>query len=94
MKKHVLFWVGIQSENPHLREKHGDFKYQAAYHIADQLRGVNKLPLLNYGPRTMKAMDTYFTQIIGRGRLRQIAFDDVWDRAKISNKNLSDKDFD
>tara|TARA_R100001463_G_scaffold28917_1_gene66076 strand:- start:3327 stop:7442 length:4116 start_codon:yes stop_codon:yes gene_type:complete len=75
-------------------EKHGDFKDQAAYHIADQLRGVNKLPFLNYGPRTMKAMDTYFTQIIGRGRLRQIAFDDVWDRAKISNKNLSDQDFD
>ena len=27
MKKHVLFWVGIKSENKHLREKHGDFKY-------------------------------------------------------------------
>ena len=27
MKKNVLFWVGIKSENPHLREKHGDFKY-------------------------------------------------------------------
>jgi len=72
--------------------KHGDFKDKAAYHIADQLRGVNRLPFLNYGPRTMKAMDTYFTQIIGRGRLRQIAFDDVWDRAQISNKNLSDQD--
>tara|TARA_B100001113_G_C21111378_1_gene623409 strand:- start:24 stop:821 length:798 start_codon:yes stop_codon:yes gene_type:complete len=27
MGKNVLFWVGIKSENPHLREKHGDFKY-------------------------------------------------------------------
>ena len=27
MKKHVLFWVGIKSENKHLREKHGNFKY-------------------------------------------------------------------
>ena len=27
MKKHVLFWVGIKSENEHLRNKHGDFKY-------------------------------------------------------------------
>ena len=27
MAKNVLFWVGIKSENPHLREKHGDFKY-------------------------------------------------------------------
>lgn len=27
MKKNVLFWVGIKSEDPHLREKHGNFKY-------------------------------------------------------------------
>ncbi len=27
MKKNVLFWVGIKSENQHLREKHGNFEY-------------------------------------------------------------------
>jgi len=27
MKKNVLFWVGIKSEDFHLKEKHGDFKY-------------------------------------------------------------------
>ena len=27
MKKHVLFWVGVRSEDEHLRKKHGNFKY-------------------------------------------------------------------
>ena len=27
MKKNVLFWVGVKSENEHLREKHGNFEY-------------------------------------------------------------------
>jgi len=27
MKKNVLFWVGVKSTDPHLRNKHGDFKY-------------------------------------------------------------------
>ena len=27
MKKNVLFWVGVKSKDPHLRNKHGDFKY-------------------------------------------------------------------
>ena len=26
-KKNVLFWVGIRSEDPHLQNKHGNFKY-------------------------------------------------------------------
>ena len=25
--KNVLFWVGVKSKDPHLRNKHGDFKY-------------------------------------------------------------------
>ena len=27
MKKNVVFWIGIKSEDPHLQEKHGNFKY-------------------------------------------------------------------
>ena len=27
MKKNVVFWIGIKSENAHLQEKHGNFKY-------------------------------------------------------------------
>ena len=27
MKKHVLFWVGVKSNDPLLQEKHGGFKY-------------------------------------------------------------------
>ena len=26
-KKNVLFWVGVKSEDPHLQNKHGGFKY-------------------------------------------------------------------
>ena len=26
-KKNVLFWIGIRSEDPHLQNKHGNFKY-------------------------------------------------------------------
>ena len=27
MKKNVLFWCGLKSEDPHLRKKHGNFEY-------------------------------------------------------------------
>ena len=27
MKKNVLFWCGVKSEDPHLRKKHGNFEY-------------------------------------------------------------------
>jgi len=27
MKQHVLFWIGVRSENELLRKKHGDFRY-------------------------------------------------------------------
>ena len=60
--------------------------------IADNLRGLNKSPFFNYGPRTMKAMDTYFTQIIGRGRQRQLAFDDVYTKLTDQGIMVSDKD--
>ena len=73
-------------------EQYGSFGDRAAALIANNMRELNKLPVFNYGPRIMKSMDTYFTQIIGRGRLRQIAFDDVYTRAKDQNMVLSDSD--
>ena len=60
--------------------------------IADNLRNLNKSPFFNYGPRTMKAMDTYFTQIIGRGRQRQLAFNDVYTKLTDQGIMVSDKD--
>ena len=27
LKKHILFWVGVKSDDPLLQEKHGGFKY-------------------------------------------------------------------
>ena len=67
---------------------------KASAKFADALRGINKIPVFNYGPRIMRSMDTFFTQIIGRGRQRQLAFENVY--KKINDKGLvvSDVDLD
>jgi hypothetical protein len=75
-------------------DQYGTLGEKATAQFADMLRGINKVPFLNYGPRVMKSMDTYFTQIIGRGRLRQLAYDDVYKRTRDSGVLLSDADFD
>ena len=66
----------------------------ASAKFADALRGINKIPIFNYGPRIMRSMDTFFTQIIGRGRQRQLAFENVY--KKINDKGIvvSDADLD
>ena len=71
-------WDGMMS----YYQQHGTLGEQASMHFADSLRRINKMPIFNYGPRTMRAIDTYFTQIIGRARQRQLAFDDVWSKIK------------
>ena len=75
-------------------KQYGSFGDRAAATIADNMRELNKLPVFNYGPRIMKSMDTYFTQLIGRGRLRQLAFDEVYTKAKSQNMIISDADMD
>ena len=67
---------------------------KAQAHFANAMREVNKSPFLNYGPRVMKSMDVFFSQIIGRGRLRQLAYDDVYDGLAATGKVVSDKDMD
>ena len=37
-------------------------------------------------------MDTYFTQIIGRGRQRQLAFEEVYSKMQNQGIIVSDKD--
>ena len=73
-------------------DQNGTAGDKAAALVADNLRSLNKSPFFNYGPRTMKAMDTYFTQIIGRGRQRQLAFDDVYSKMTNQGILISDKD--
>ena len=67
---------------------------KAQAHFANALREVNKSPFLNYGPRVMKSMDVFFSQLIARGRVRQLAFDDVYDGLAATGKVVSDKDMD
>ena len=73
-------------------DDNGTFSEKAIAHLSDNLRNLNKSPYLNYGPRTMKSMDTYFSQLIARGRQRQLAFDDVWGKLESQGKVISDQD--
>jgi len=65
---------------------------KAEVHFADMLRGINKSPYLNYGPRIMKSIDAGFSTMIGRGRMRQLAYDDVYTNLKNKNGVVSDQD--
>lgn len=73
-------------------DKNGNLGEKTVAHFADTLRNINRSPFLNYGPRTMKSMDTYFTQLIGRGRQRQLAFNDVYTKLDDQGIVLTDKD--
>ena len=75
-------------------ETYGTFGDKAQAKIADSLRYLNKLPVFNYGPRTMRSIDTYFTQIIGRGRQRQLAFNHVYEKLQRQGIVVSDADLD
>ena len=68
MSKNVLFWVGIKSENPHLREKHGDFKYLDISKPCWSL-GVRKMMLSSFPTR--KQLNPILTNIkqLGKGGL-------------------------
>ena len=73
-------------------DQNGTIGEKAAAHMADNLRNLNKSPFLNYGPRVMKSMDAYFSQIIARGRQRQLAFDDVYTKLQNQGVVVSDMD--
>ena len=99
---HEEGWRGLTT-NAKDQEWEGMMKYfdqygtdgeKASAHFANALREINKMPVFNYGPRVMKSLDTYFTQLIARGRVRQLAFDDVWTRVQQSGEIISDQDFD
>ena len=60
--------------------------------FASWLRGLNKNPFLNYGPRLMSAQDAFFGQLIGRGRSRQKAYLEVMDSIEMNQSTLSTSD--
>ena len=75
-------------------ETYGTLGDKAMAKLSNSMRGINKMPVFNYGPRIMRSMDTFFTQIIGRGRQRQLAFNHVYDKIKSQGLVVSDADLD
>lgn len=54
------------------------------------MRGLNVNPFLSYGPRIMKAADSFFGQLIYRGHKRAEAFLEVYDRMQDAGGALGD----
>jgi len=54
------------------------------------MRGLNQSPFLSYGPRIMKAADSFFGQMIARGNARSKAFNEVYDRMIDSGIGIGD----
>ena len=74
--------------------QNGTLGDKAQAKLANSLREINKLPVFNYGPRVMRSMDTFFSQLIGRGRQRQLAFNEVYDKYRAQGITVSDADLD
>jgi hypothetical protein len=74
-------------------KSNGTRNEQAQMALFQTMRGLNKSPLLNYGPRMMAAADSFFTQLIGRGRQRALAFNEIYDRFEHTTKSVSSDDF-
>ena len=55
--------------------------------------GLNKNPLLAWGPRVMKATDTFFGQLIYRGTKRAEAFNEVYERMLQEGGAIGDFEF-
>ena len=73
-------------------DQYGTMGEKAQAMFANSLREINKVRFLNYGPRVMRSMDVYFSQLIARGRQRQLAFTDVYERVKSQDLVVSDQD--
>ena len=73
-------------------DQNGTLGERAQAQFANMLRELNRNSFLNYGPRIMKSMDVYFSQMIARGRVRQLAFDDVYSRMRDTGEFISDTD--
>lgn len=63
---------------------------KAMFNVYRMMRGLNQNPFLSYGPRIMKAADSFFGQMIARGNARAKAFNEVYDRFLETGKALGD----
>ena len=92
-------WRGVRMSKSDLEweatkkyyENTGSLGDLTAVHFTDVLRNINKSKITNYGPRALTSIDAAFTQIIGRGRQRQLAFNEVYDSVD-EFKVLTDRD--
>ena len=64
---------------------------KAVYAMGDMFRAMNKNPLLTYGVRVMDASDFAFQHIMGRARMKELAFNKVFDAAP-EGKVITDAD--
>ena len=63
---------------------------KAMFNVYKMMRGLNQNPFLSYGPRIMKAADSFFGQMIARGNARAKAFNEVYDRMVEAGGSLGD----
>ncbi len=63
---------------------------KAMFNVYRMMRGLNQNPFLSYGPRIMKAADSFFGQMIARGNARAKAFNEVYDRMLETGGALGD----
>lgn len=63
-----------------------------AYGMANMIRSINNFPLFNWSTRAMGATDQFFGHLIGRARVRQLAFNEAYDTIKQAKGVVSDAD--
>jgi hypothetical protein len=68
----------------------GTFGEKSLFNTYRMMRGLNQNPFLSYGPRIMKAADSFFGQMIARGNARSKAFNEVYDRMIDSGIGIGD----
>lgn len=64
---------------------------QALFNQVALLRGMNKNPFLTWSSKVMAASDIAFQHIMGRMRLKEVAFNKAYDIASAKNLTLDDK---
>ena len=66
---------------------------KAMFNLYSMMHELNRSPFLSYGPRIMKASDTFFGQLIYRGTKRAEAFREVYDRMMEAGGAMGDLEF-
>ena len=72
-------------------DAHGTDGEKATWHIANNIRGLNRNPILAWSARAMEAADIGWRHIMARGRLRSMAFNEVYDTLTDKGVIVSDE---